>query len=70
MTVAELLEFTAFHGATVTNADTPELDVSFDDEIIDIVSVQSETKFIQVGGFAFPKTFLNVLCTIRRTENG
>lgn len=71
MTVGELLKFTAFRGAnlTVTNADMPELAISFDDEIVDIVSIQSETELIKLGGImCFPKTFLNVLCTVRRAE--
>lgn len=71
MTVGELLKFTAFRGAkiTVTNADMTELSLSFDDEIVDIVDVQSETEIIKLNGMGFPKTFLSVLCTIRRTEN-
>ena len=73
MTVGELLKFTAFRGAKleVTNVEIPDLAISFDDEIVDIVSIKSETELIKLGGImCFPKTFLNVLCTIRRAENG
>lgn len=72
MTVGELLKFTAFRGAklAVTNADMTELAISFDDELVDIVSIQSETELIKCGGImCFPKTFLNVRCTVRRAEN-
>ena len=60
MTVGELLKFTAFRGAklAVTNADIPELAISFDDEIVDIVNVQSETTTIKAGDImCFPHTF-------------
>ena len=72
MTVEELLKFTAFRGAelTVTNTDMSNLAISFDDEIVDIVSVYSDTEYIKIGDMYFPHTILNVKCTIRRAENG
>ena len=73
MTVKELLKFTAFRGAelTVTNADISDLAISFDDEIVDIVNIQSETTTIKAGDImCFPHTFLKVTCTVRRDKNG